>query len=109
MNAALLRIPTGSIDYAPRVDFVARVTRSFNSGETLGRPTRDNNPYKALLLPAAAITEHNPLPFEMAMGCTLKKSLPLGKMITVDDVVEPSDSTLWRLRRQQDHDFLTGN
>jgi predicted homoserine dehydrogenase-like protein len=44
----------------------------------------------------------------MAAGRTLKRPVAAGATLTMDDLVHPADSVLWRLRAEQDQVFFGG-
>ncbi len=91
----------------PRVDVVAQLRCDLARGEMVGN---DHSPeLLALIQPATAIQLDRPLPLHMGNGNALSRDLASGSMLTTDAVVEPSDSLLWRLRREQDRHFgMTG-
>ena len=56
----------------------------------------------AQLLDYAPVSETSPLPYFMAMGCTLVRDVKAGELITPSLFSVTSDSILWQLRREQD-------
>lgn len=55
--------------------------------------------------PAAAIGPDAALPFYLLSHRTLCRDVPAGKLITLGDLDMPEESTLLRLRREQDRAF----
>ncbi len=106
--AGLLRLPTGAADVRPRVDMAATATRAFRAGETISRVggLSYDPDLRASLVPAAPLGPKNPVPFFMLEGLRLAVDVPAGAVITGDMVIEPPDSALWALRREQDALFL---
>ncbi len=87
----------------PRVDVVAQLRRSMAAGEQIGN---DHSPdLRALMAPARALAPANPLPLHLGNGNLLWKNLAEAALLTGDAVVEPEQSTLWQLRREQERHF----
>ena len=57
------------------------------------------------MLNPAAIGPDAALPFSLLSHRTLCRDVPAGKLITLDDLDMPEESTLLRLRREQDRAF----
>jgi predicted homoserine dehydrogenase-like protein len=93
--------------YRPVVDLTARAERDLPAGhklEIVG--TRHAVPgLEPALTPATPVSGAAPLPYYMAVGRTLTRPVAAGSFITVDAVDAPADSTLWRLRAEQDAMF----
>jgi len=102
--AGLLNLPTGATDYHPSYDVVARAKETLKAGDEIGTDHSKNVEY--LMRPASALAPNNPIPFHMASGNTLATDVPEGEIITASAIKEPSDTTLWDLRREQDAHFL---
>ncbi|MFT5365556.1 MAG: putative homoserine dehydrogenase-like protein [Candidatus Latescibacterota bacterium] len=102
--AGLLNLPTGATDYHPSYDVVARVKETLKAGDEIGTDHSKNVEY--LMRPSSALAPNNPIPFHMASGNTLATDVPEGEIITASAIKEPSDTTLWDLRREQDAHFL---
>jgi predicted homoserine dehydrogenase-like protein len=83
---------------------MAQLRRDMRSGESIGND--HSLDLLALMQPATAIQRGQPLPLHMGNGNLLKRDLASGAMLTMDAIVEPQDSVLWRLRREQDAMFL---
>ena len=60
---------------------------------------------EGVLNPAAAIGPDAALPFYLLSHRTLCRDVPAGKLITLGDLDMPEESTLLRLRREQDRAF----
>lgn len=102
---ALLKVSTGSTDYRPRVDMVARAAVDLKAGDTITYH-HGSDMLDAMIYPATAATGNNHIPYFMATGNRVKRGTPLGAMLTVDMIEAPAESRLWALRRQQDQTFL---
>jgi len=93
--------------YRPVVDLTARAQRDLPAGhriEIVG--TRHAVPgLEPVLTPATPVSGAAPLPYYMAVGRTLTRPVAAGSFITADDIEPPADSTLWRLRAEQDAMF----
>ncbi|MGE8943785.1 hypothetical protein ACO2I3_17915 [Leptospira interrogans] len=94
--------------YRPVVDLTARAMRDLPAGRRLDivgsrHAVPDLEPG---LTPAMAVSGAAPLPYYMAVGRTLVRPVSAGEFITADCVEAPADSTLWRLRAEQDAMFL---
>ena len=104
MAAARLRHDMVDESYRPVCDLVARAETDLPAGRRLDivglrHAIPDLQP---LLLDAAPVRPGSPLPYYMAVGRTLVRPVKRGDTILVDDVGELADSTLWRLRAEQD-------
>jgi predicted homoserine dehydrogenase-like protein len=103
LAAGLLHIPTGAIDYLPRFDVVYRAAADLKAGDKVGH---DHSPeLTAEIIPAIRMREDSPLPAGLARGCTLLRDVPKGSLITTASVQAPTNSTLWRLRREMEEHF----
>jgi predicted homoserine dehydrogenase-like protein len=58
------------------------------------------------LVDAGPIAAGRPLPYYMATGNRLSRAVRAGEYLTADTVEPPRDSTLWRLRAEQDEAFF---
>jgi predicted homoserine dehydrogenase-like protein len=118
LAAARLRLPTGATDVRARFDMVARTRRDFAAGEklTLGggyrhgvSPHSDMHAiegFEGLLLPAQALGPDSPVPYYLAVGRTLRMPVRRGEMLACKHVALDDDSTMLRLRREQDALFF---
>jgi predicted homoserine dehydrogenase-like protein len=94
--------------YRPVVDLTARAMRDLPAGRRLDivgsrHAVPDLEPG---LTPAMSVSGAAPLPYYMAVGRMLVRPVSAGEFITADCVETPADSTLWRLRAEQDAMFL---
>lgn len=89
--------------YRPRVDLVARAARDLPVGHILGiEGARHAVPgLEPLLLPTAPAGPESPLPYYMAVGRPLVRSLAAGAILSFEDVEAPIVSVLWALRAEQ--------
>jgi len=96
--------------YRPVCDLVARAETDLPAGHAISIVgTRHAVPgLEPLLVDAAPARENNPLPYYMAVGRTLKRAVAKGEFITADAVEPAPNSTLWRLRSEQDAVFWPG-
>lgn len=103
--AGLLNVPTGTADYLPRFDLVARAERDLKAGEII-EDTNDAKAMKALIKTAQPVCDEAALPMQMIEGNPLAVDVKKGRIITGNMVVPPSESVLWSLRSQQEEQFL---
>jgi predicted homoserine dehydrogenase-like protein len=88
-------------------DMVARAAANLAPGTTLALAARHEIAGLApMLAPAAPAVGAQAVPYYMAAGRTLKRRVAAGALLTVDDLHGPADSTLWRLRAEQDRVFF---
>lgn len=104
LSAVLLGCPTGASRFRPIYDVFAMARRDLEAGSEVG--SDKSHDLTALMRPALPVARGNPIPLHLARGNRLTRDVPTGEIITFDMVEEPSDSELWRLRRQQDEVFL---
>jgi predicted homoserine dehydrogenase-like protein len=80
--AGLLNISTGSLNYKPRVDLIARATRDIKAGTTIhaARAKQEKALLKPLIVPATAAKGSNPLPLNMAYGNRIRVDVPAGSI-----------------------------
>lgn len=106
--AGLLNISTGSLNYKPRVDLVARATRDIKAGTSIhaARTKHKTALLKPLIVPATAVEGGNPLPLNMAYGNRIKVDVPAGTILTCEMVEPPAESNLWTLRQEQDSKWM---
>ncbi|MEM7033054.1 MAG: flagellar biosynthesis protein FlgA [Chloroflexota bacterium] len=104
LTAALLNVPTGATNFHPHVDVVMEAKVDLQAGYTIGN---DHSPdLRFLVKEAQAVKDDAPLPIHMGNGNTLAVDVPAGTLITANMVEQPTASTLWTLRQQQDAHFL---
>jgi len=108
LAAGLLGLPTGAHDPRPVVDLVARAGRDFKKGDVLSITNVHKHEVEGLepeLIPAAALGGETPCPYYIAAGRTLARDVAKGEMLT-ESMFEPApETTLKRLRREQDRLF----
>jgi len=104
MCAALLKVPSGTNEYLPRFDMVARAERDLKARDII-EDTSDTSTLRALIQPAQPVGEGVALPMQMIEGNRLTVDIAEGSIITPDMVAQPDESVLWSLRRQQDERF----
>ena len=106
LAAARERRSTGGDDVRPRVDLVARARRDLAAGEVLAMGARHAiSALEPLVEPAQRLDQGAPAPYYLAAGRTLLRPVRRGTVLTVADVSIDADSTLYRLRREQDAAF----
>lgn len=87
----------------PVCDLVARTGRTLSRGTVLGLGERHTiDGLEPLLVDAGPAEADRPLPYYMAAGRTLSRDVAAGELVTRDMVAPPAESTLWRLRAEQD-------
>ena len=93
--------------YRPVCELVARAARDLAAGDRLDIVgTRHAVPHiDAGLVEIDTARADNALPYYMAVGRTLRRTVKKGALITFADVTPPEDSVLWALRREQDAAF----
>jgi predicted homoserine dehydrogenase-like protein len=107
MAAARLRHCMVDETYRPVCDLVARVAKDLPAGTRLDivgnrHAVPDVGPG---LVARADAQAADALPYYMAVGRTLNRTVKSGAMVTFADVAAPDDSLLWTLRREQDAAF----
>lgn len=95
-------------DYRPRVDLIARAGEDLPAGTQLTEVgVRHAIPgLVPEIQPARGVAGEAPLPYFMAVGCTLRRPVAKGRSIVRDDVESPADSDLWSLRAEMDRVFV---
>ena len=102
--AGLLNLPTGTTDYHPSFDVVARAKEHLKAGDQIGTDHSRNIEY--FMRPALPVASDNPLPFHMANGNTLSRDISAGTFITASAIQPKDNDPLWTLRKEQDAHFL---
>ena len=97
-------VPTGATELLPRYDVLAQAVQPLRAGEAM--PTDKSTAIRALMRPARALSPRAPAPLHLASGCRLRRDVPTGEIVTVEDVEPADDSPLWKLRTEQDALFL---
>ena len=109
LSAALCGHSSVGDDFRPRCDFVARAARDLAAGTVLAIGDQHTHSVPHLephLVDAAPIGADRPLPYYMAAGNRLAHAVKAGEYLTAGMVEPPRDSTLWRLRAEQDAAFF---
>ena len=109
LAARFLKLSTGGTDLKPRVDVGLRAIRTLPPGYRL---TMDSDHAIAgvmpELLPAKRMASDSPVPYYMAAGNSLKRTVEEGRLVTYGMIARDSQSScLWELRRKQDEFFGT--
>ena len=89
--------------YLPAYDMYSQTLLPMKAGQVVD--CEDNFSTKALLMPARAVKENNPVHTYFIHFFKLKRDIPAGTIITYDMVDIPSDSVLLKLRRESDRHF----
>jgi len=103
LTAARLGLPMGARDVVQRFDMIGRARRDFSAGEVFAFGSEWNiDGLDHLIEPAVSLSAGQPLPYWLAGGCRLKSPLAAGETLRFDHVELSTDSTLVRLRKEQD-------
>ena len=105
LSAALLGVPTGATNPTPKFDLVARTERDFAAGEVLKITDPHHHEVAGLkpeLIPAMELSDTNPCPYYLATGERLNQDVPAGSLVKSGILEINTESTLFRLRREQD-------
>ena len=107
LAAAIMGHATGGDELRPVCDLHGRTTRDMKKGHVLTVSGHHHNidGISALISNAAAIGNEVPLPYYLFGNLELIRDVPAGKLICANDVYLPEDSTMLRLRREQDRLF----
>ena len=105
--AAIMGHATGGDDLRPVCDLHGRAARDLKKGHELrmGGHHHTIADVEAMMSDATAVAAESPLPFYLFSNLTLARDVPMGKIISLADVNVPENSTLLRLRREQDRAF----
>jgi len=91
----------------PVCDMVARAATELPAGRVLTLAERHEiRGLVPMLVDASPAAAAAAVPYYMAGGCTLKRTVSAGATLTVDDLERPAGSTLWQLRAEQDRVFF---
>jgi len=108
LSAVQLGCSTGGVDVRQRVDLVACAGRDLESGEELVIGGRHEIAGLGYALQAAQpLGPDAPLPYYLASGARLRRSIRQGEPLRGRDVDLRGNPTLLRLRREQDARFFT--
>lgn len=103
LSAALLGLDTGGLNYLPKFDLVKRAERDILKGEPLGND-HDLN-LKALIVDSTKRAPKSYVPGHMVTGNIAVRNIKKGEIITYDMIEDKSDTTLWKLRKEQEETF----
>ncbi len=109
LAAALCGHSSVGEDFRPRCDFVARAARDLPAGTVLAIGDHHTHSVPDLepnLADAAPVGAGTPVPYYMATGNRLARPVRAGEYLTAEMLEPPRDSTLWRLRAEQDAAFF---
>jgi predicted homoserine dehydrogenase-like protein len=105
ISAVMLRAPAALLQ--PRYDLQARATAELAPGTVFALGFRHTiGGLESIIAPASRVSDATPVPYYMLAGCRLRRAVAPGAVITRADVDPPEDSTLWRLRAEQDARFF---
>ena len=103
LSAARHGVGTGGEDPAQRFDLLAQAGAPLKAGTVLSLAARHTIPDMVpLIRPAAVVAGEAPVPYYLAAGRTLARDVPAGAVLSLADLHPAPDSTLMRLRREQD-------
>ena len=107
LAAAIMGHATGGDNLRPVMDLHGKALCDLKKGDVLkmGGHHHTIDVVGASMSDATAIDNDGPLPFYLFSNQPLARDVPAGKTITADDVAIPENSTLLRLRREQDRAF----
>jgi predicted homoserine dehydrogenase-like protein len=101
--AGMLEVPTGTTEYTPRFDVVAKAVRDLKADDLISDSGQE---FQLLVRKSRPITDNAPLPYHIGTGNRLAVDVSAGSILTVDMISRPKDSMLWKLRNEQDRFFL---
>ena len=107
LSAVLHGRSSGPNDVQPRFDVVGKTNKPLKAGtilEVAGHHHQIDG-VDGLLVPARAATGANPIPFYLMGGNRLRRDVPPGTVIAADMVEPPTESLLWKLRREMEATF----
>jgi len=106
-----LGLPTGSDSPTPRYDLVARADRPLKKGTRLVAKGHHHviEGLEGGLLPAQPVKDFTQLPYFLADHTIVKQDIDAGTLITSDMLEYSEEALLWKLRFEQDNEFLLGN
>lgn len=107
MAAATLNHATGGGNLEPVTDMVGFAEVDLPEGYVLkmGGHHHTIDGVGATSAKSLPIADQSPIPFYLLSNLVLKKAVKKGQIICYQDVSIPSDSTLFRLRKEQDKEF----
>ena len=94
---------TAGDDVRPRIDLTARANRAIPAGTRFDLGWRHAiDGVNAEMTPARALGSHAPVPHYLLPDAVTRVEIPAGTVVTGAMVDAPAQSTLWRLRAEQD-------
>ena len=108
LAACHLGVSAGGIEVNPRVDLGIRATETLQPGDRLN--TRTDHSIRGVIpeiVPAAKIEDDSPIPYYLAAGHRLTRTVNAGQLLTCAMVDIEQNSVLLELRREQDKVFNT--
>jgi len=103
LSAARDGVGTGGDRPEQRFDLLAQAGMRLTAGTILALGARHTIAGMVPFLHAARpVRSGAPMPYYLAAGRTLARDVPAGAMLSLDDLVAVPDTTLMRLRREQD-------
>ena len=108
LSVGVLGLPTGTESPEPRYDVVARASRTIPAGTRLKAEGHHHviDGFDGIILPARSVDENVQLPYYLADGMTVKRTVQEGELLTADMLERTESSILWTLRKEQDDLFL---
>jgi predicted homoserine dehydrogenase-like protein len=107
LAATQLGCSTGGTEVKPLIDLMARAARDLEPGEVLAMGARHEISGLGYgLEPARALHENAPLPYYLAVGGRIRRTVRQGQPLCWGDVDLAPHSALLRLRQAQDDRFL---
>lgn len=103
LSAVGLGLDTGSTEYRPDFDLVKYANCDIKAGDTLGND--HDLRLTANIVPSTKIAPSSAVPAHMITGNIAREDIKAGTLITYDKIVEPENSMLWTLRREQEAAF----
>jgi predicted homoserine dehydrogenase-like protein len=102
-----LGISAGGTEVNPRVDLGIRATGTLQPGDRLNIRSDHSIPgVMAELVPAEKIGDDSPIPYYLAVGHRISRTVYAGQLLTCAMVDVDQNSVLLALRRKQDEVFL---
>jgi len=93
-------IQTGALQFRQSYDMVAKTTKAFKKGQTMG--TDKSRDLKAYVVEKQSIVSGALLPFQLGRDNPFGCDIPEGTPITTEMIQRPQGSILWELRERQD-------
>ncbi len=108
LGAFHLRISAGGTEVNPRVDMGVRVTHTLQPGNRLNISSDHSIPgVMPEIVPSAKIDDDSPIPYYLAAGHQITRTVHAGQLLTGAMVDLSQNSVLLALRREQDKVFYS--